>query len=385
VAIVTANGLPVLDTGLYTPRVGAWHTDLLVDAPLETTVTRTSGLIEVSINDGALTYRGTTIRSGDFLDVARLRVVAGAAGLGTTARPKRYGPGATLGVVLGDLLRDAGEVLDATAQPAVLGRPIGDWTTPAIPVGAALAALFARVAPDAAWRMTPLGAMWVGVETWPDAGIDPATFELAEDAIEDGSSRYLFDAPVDIVGKTFDGRRVSCAQFRVAPSGPVIADVWTEVEGAQSDRLKAALAAIVRAVPPGLDQRFRYWAKVVQQSGGTIHVLPEESGLPDMGNVKLALGPGESISGVAGGRVLVGWDGARAAYAEGFDGGVPAERILDAGATFIGGKAGTQPPPLGTALMAYLTTIAAAINALAPGAVLPPNPAVLLAKKTNVV
>ncbi|MES2339296.1 MAG: hypothetical protein V4537_14475 [Pseudomonadota bacterium] len=380
-ALVTANGSPVLDTALFTPRWGAWHVDLHVDS-LEQLI----GAVTIDVDSGAMVLKGTAVpaRTGEYLDVARVRVLAGAGGTANSARPRRY-RSTTVGTILRDLLRDAGEQLDPTAEASTLARQVPDWTTRANPVGQVLGELLAIFAPGAGWRMTAAGTMWVGVDAWPAASVPDGTFELVDDAFEESSARVLLDAPAMLAGTTFLGRRVSYAQTRVAPTGPVEADLWFELGGVpgEVDRLKAALRAIVRATPPKLDPRSRFWARVVQQAGGTIHVVADDGGVGDLGDVALALGPGDSVSGMTGGRVLLGWTADGAAVAHGFQGGTPSERVIDAGATFVGGKLGAEPPPLGTSLLTYLTTIAAAINAIAPGSVQPPTPA-LLAKKTNV-
>lgn len=57
---------------------------------------------------------------------------------------------------------------------------------------------------------------------------------------------------------------------------------------------------------------------------------------------------------------------------------------IEAGAVYVGAKAGAEPAPLGTALVAYLAKMAAAINAIVPLSVMPPDPTALLAKKARV-
>ncbi len=390
-ALVTANDLPVLTLSLVTPRIGAWHADVYVDSlvPL-------AGAVTLNIGEGAFVLTGTVApgRSGDFLDINQLRVVGGAGGLGLTAKPKRY-RSASVGIVFRALLADAGEVIDPTSDASVLAKQVADFTVRAAPVGAAIADLISAYAPGVAWRVMPSGLVWIGNETWPAAVVPVDAVAVLDNDDETRSVKIMLTQPIPLVATQFGDEEsigasghVSLVQFFVsgADARPVEAQLWFEpAAGAgDGDRLQAVIRAIVRATPPGLDPRTWFWATVVQQSGDRIHAMPEDSGLPDMGDVALLMPPGDTVDGVTGGKVLVGFAGRqRTAVAHGFQGATPARRTIDAAALFLGGSAAT-PAPLGAPLITYLTNIAAAINAIAPGSVLPPAPAVLLSKKTNV-
>ncbi len=339
-ALVTANGLTAFDFQMRRPRVGAWHADMYVDSP-----DALSGRVTLVIDDDFRTFIGTAIRTGEFGGTAQLRVVAGAGGLGLTASPKYYNS-TTVGIVLGDLLSGAGEQLAATADAGVLATAIGSWTTPALPVGTVIAALLQAAAPAAAWRMLPNGTLWVGLESWPAAGVDSSTYQIMEEEHEQASMLVMGDRPEIDPGTTFEGRRVSYVQDDVPHVAAVQTRIWFEdVQVASLARLRASFAALVHSSLPRFDYRARYWARVVSQSGNQIDVIPEAAGVPDMGRVTLVGPAGQSTEGIVGGRVLVGWSWPElAAYAESFDGSeTVAERVIGGLQVFVGEKLGAMP------------------------------------------
>jgi hypothetical protein len=316
VALVTANGLTAYDFQLRRPRVGAWHADMRVD-----TEEALSGRVDLVIDDGFRTFKGTAVRSIEFAASGQARVVAGAGGLGISATPKHYNE-SSLRIVIGDLLRTAGETLSSTSSSAVLATSLPAWTTPALPVGAVIAALMQAWAPTAAWRMLADGTFWVGTEGWLESDIDPATYEIMEEAGEEAAMHVEMDRPEVNPGDTFEGRRVSYVQDDVPQRARVQTRLWFEDAAVTSlSRMRESFAALVNASPPKFDYRGRYWARVVSQTGSTIDVVPEAAGVPDMGKVQLVGPAGQTTNNVVGGRVLVGWSlPDLKAYAEAFDG-----------------------------------------------------------------
>jgi hypothetical protein len=235
------------------------------------------------------------------------------------------------------------------------------------------------------------GTLWIGRETWPDAGLGPDAFQVLEESAEERSMLVSVDRPCLDPGTTFEGRRVSYVQDDVPHVGGVTMRVWFEDEqAADMGRFRESLAALVRATPYAFDYRARYWARVITQSGSTIHIQPEDPSVPDMGAVMLVGPAGMSQDSVVGGRVLVGWAGNPArAYAEAFDGGeTVGQRTISGGtviinptvAAYLGGQSGAELAMKGTSTLAYLIQVAAAINALAPGSVPPPTPALIALK-----
>jgi hypothetical protein len=388
-AIVTVNGLTAYDAQMFTPRFGAWQIDMRIDDPNPPTgkvrVVLDTDVQALGITAGRV-LRGTATRSGPFIDASQVRVVAGAGGLGLTAKPRHY-EAPTLGLVLTDLLRDAGEDMSGSADLGILNIQLAAWTTGARPVGSVIRDIFAVAAPAAAWRMLDDGTVWVGTDAFAASPIDASTYEVIDRSAEENSVQIETDGPLPLVGTTFEGGQVNCVQDDVPHVGRVGARIWFEnATPAGADRVLAAIQALVRGTSPGIDHRFRYWAGVEAQGGATVDGRPENPGVPDMGGVTLAAQAGDSVDGVTGGRALVGWAGDPSQrVAHGFDGAaMPNTRTLAViTMLFLGGQAGAEPAVLGEQLLEYLGVLATAISALGPP--VPPPPQSLLAQKVSVL
>jgi hypothetical protein len=361
-SLVTANGLTAYDFQMRRPRIGAWHADMLIDSSEEL-----HGAVALVIDNGFRTFKGTAVRTGEFAETAYMRVVAGAAGLGLSATPRHYN-GASIGTILRDLARDAGEQLADGADAGVLAAPVDAWTTPAIPIGSAIGALLQAWAPaGTAWRMLADGTLWVGPETWPGAGLDASTYQIIDEPFEEASIFIHLDRPAIDPGSTFEGRRVSYVQDDVGHTTPVQCRVWFEDDKVSDlGRMREALAALSNSVRPKVDYRALYWGRVVAQSGGTVDVEMEDANVPGMGKVPLYNPAGMSQDGVVGGRVLVGWTWPRLeAYAIAFDGTeTVGKRVIAGGQVFVGAEAGADAA-VQAAFLAALDTYMSAIAGIA--------------------
>jgi hypothetical protein len=341
----------VLQGSLSLPRSGLWTAELTVDSAADL-----DGAVTLSFDDGALSLAGTVLRSGVTRDMLTLLVAGGAGGLSKIARPTFYGA-TSLRIVLGDLLRTAGETLSPTSSPAVLSHQLNGWTSEAIPIGRLVARLIAEV-PGASWRALPDGSIWVGTETWPASTTD---FVLMQEEPARGELLLGVDSSPPTPGTvidlstttTPDLRRVSFVAYTVGEPGPRARVFFEDAAPAVGDRLADALAAVVAQAQRPLDYFALYLGRVVAQTGKTIDVAPEDTRLPSMGRVPLLMGvPGWDATIPAGGRVLVGWSGGDPArpYALGFDGETTLTQLT------LGG-AGAQAAALGTALKAHLEAL----------------------------
>lgn len=176
-AILTLNGAPVIKGTIRLPRVGVWNADLTLD-----TASPISGPVTLATADGAFSLAGTGYREGVFLGTLSLRAIGGAGGLSSApggigkAIPAKFYQGATLGLVLGDILSACGERLSATADKAVTGLVLRKWVRLAGTGKQAIARLLDNVATS--WRILPDGTFWVGTDTFPAA---PSTqFDVVE-------------------------------------------------------------------------------------------------------------------------------------------------------------------------------------------------------------
>lgn len=225
-ALLTAQGLAVIEATLCLYRIGVWTADLVVDAPSPGEQALLSGAITLAVNDGALEFKGTAVpgRSGEFLDAGHLLVVGGGGGLQRLTTAKHYQQ-ATVRIVLGDLLRAAGETLAAATDAAVLATQLDRWTTLGRrTIGAALSSLVGTAAAGTAWRVLPDGTVWLGQETWPDAGID---YDILNRSPREALLEIGVEAPLLVPGTTLDGKRVSYVEHRVA-GGHVRTTVYLE-------------------------------------------------------------------------------------------------------------------------------------------------------------
>lgn len=369
-ALVDANGQAVLDLALCLPLVGAWHADLRVDAP--DTIT---GPVTISIDQGSLTLNGSASRGSAYVGTSYVRVVAGAGGLGKTARARHYNQ-TSVRIVLADLLSDAGETLSMTASSAILAHRLDAWTTAALPVGELIGRLLGVAAPPASWRMLPNGQLWIGTETWPDSGIALDAYQITDENPAAGEAILAPDAPLLLPGTALAGRRVGYIQHHVNEGG-VRSQVWFESQ----DRVKVALAAAVKAVLPPIDYFASYWARVIAQRDGTIDVQIENptisARLPSMSGVPLTMpAAGAAVQMAAAGRVLIGWSGGDPskpfAFAPSAD-TVMLELVLPViTGLFLGDRAGAEPIIKGASFasalatfLTALTTYAAAIQSIA--------------------
>lgn len=367
--LITVNGLPAFETRLCTPRTGVWHLDTLVAA-----TAAIAGAATINVNSGALVLVGTAApsRSGVFADTARARIWAGAGGMSLSATPNHYN-GTSVRVVLGDLVAAAGERLSPTADAAILALGLDAFTVTANPVSTLVSQLLAAAAPGASWRMLADGTLWVGRETWPAAGVDSATYQILEDNAETRSMLVAVDAPMMLVGTTFEGRRVSYTEATVGQGGDgVTMRIWFEDAAAADvsdvDRMRKAFMALAQASAARtdkIDYGRHYPARVIAQSGGTVDLQPDQVGgkdlLPGMAGVPLWLPPGMSADGIQNGRVTIGWFGGDPSkpYAAAFDPENIVNKLVIAAAVqlFLGGEGGYPPLRLTPAVASWLGAV----------------------------
>lgn len=204
--LASLAGVDVVSARISMPLSGVWHADVVLDASAAP-----AGRVTLAV-DGGLSLTGTVRRGGAYLETAYTRIVGGAGGFALDAVPKFY-TAATVRVVLGDLLRTAGEVLSGTADPAALAVRLPSWTTIRQSVGSAVAVLLGRS--GASWRVLPDGTVWLGAETWPDSGlVEPGTVDVDEQP-EQGLVILGVEAPQLRPGMTYGGRQVSLVEHTI--------------------------------------------------------------------------------------------------------------------------------------------------------------------------
>jgi len=197
------------------PLSGVWQAELDVDSSAEIT-----GAVTIVVADGALSLEGTVVGGGTAAARARMRVVGGAGGLSKPLSAKAYDR-CSLRVPIADVLAGAGEKLATSADQAVLATVLARWSRVQGPASQALEALVAR-APEALWRVTASGAVWVGVNAWP-------TIQLDHVVTDDDPARKVMviatDDPTLTAGVVLEGRQVRHVVHRYE-QGSVRSEVW---------------------------------------------------------------------------------------------------------------------------------------------------------------
>lgn len=282
---------------LSVPRVGAWVADLDVDSAEDIV-----GAALLSI-DGE-TWSGTVVRGGLVNGSWHGRVIGGSGGLHGSlgALAQR---GSTLGTVLADVLREAGESLSSDAASLDATAPL--WHRIAGTASTAVADV-ARAA-GYAWRVLADGRVWLGADAWtaytPTGAVDvvdeyPAAgrYVLAGDTlgITPGVTLTLTDRLTV---------RVEHVEHRATPR-----ELRTVVTAEGATGLGAAVDAVVRRALRRVDYLAHYPARVVSQSAaGLLDLVPDDPRVPACSGVPIRYGvPGVTAVVPAGERVTLTYE-----------------------------------------------------------------------------
>jgi hypothetical protein len=145
--------------------------------------------------------------------LVKMSIVGGASGMGKQAKAKHY-RNPTVRHVVGDLARDAGEVLSASSPAVVLDVPLGYWTTlagsPAHPMTTGtVVQLLADVVGGCSWRILYDGKLWLGRETWPTC---PADVRIISQDVRNATMVVGSDVSGIWPGTTIVGRQIDHVQ-----------------------------------------------------------------------------------------------------------------------------------------------------------------------------
>ena len=209
-ALLTLDGVSVLEARVTFPRIGVWVAEVALEA-----ADAPSGRVRVA--GGGLALGGSVVRANAFHGRAEARIVGGAGGLGTMLPPKAYA-GVPARVPLRDALRIGGEALAVEGS----SRMLATWVRAARSVGEEVAMLAAL--DGTSWRVLDDGGMWIGAEHWPEA-----TSALEDLAACDRLGLRTY-RPGDFnlrPGSTIGGRRVSTVTY-LFRAEDITVDVWFE-------------------------------------------------------------------------------------------------------------------------------------------------------------
>jgi len=288
---------------LTIPRVGLWSAEVEVDADAVL-----SGDVDLVIE--GRTWRGTVHRGGVELARGHWRIV------GAGALLAALGPQAFRNTTLADVLRETvlGAGCTLAADLGDLSAAVSAWHRRAAPATHTLAAV--AEAAGFAWRSLADGTLWCGDDAF--AALSLSGVELLDASPSLGRYELAGTSALDVLpGRTvaLDGADVRVGLVEHRQHGAALRTVvWSERDadvGAGAGRLRAALAAIVRAETRRVDYHAFYPATVLSQdgAGGPLDLRPDSADLPPPQAVPLRTLPGVKLTIPAGTRVLLGYEG----------------------------------------------------------------------------
>lgn len=302
----TLNSIPIMRGDIFEPPAGAWTADLeLLSEGIDNPLTGSAKLVLLGE-----TFSGTIAHAPDNQESAlsgnsggfiMARVVGGAGGMQTAVDPKEWAQGATVSMVLTELLTRAGETQALDIDPSILARTLPQWSYPTGTVETALSALTAYL--GIVWRIRRDGRVWLGKPApTPAPAPDYIIIDNAPEAGMVGWSLNELGAHVDdiIDGLTiqsinwvFDGGSLR-ALVRYAP-GPEAAlfqlfDRW----------LRRAGYPYVKAQPGRIAS---------QNSDSTVQFQPDDSQTSPMRRVGIRVGlPDTTVQINPSSRAVACWE-----------------------------------------------------------------------------
>lgn len=215
--MLTANGYPVIELTLRMPLSGLWvaSLDVASDEALE-------GSLTLAQAGSGVELTGYVVSSGVVAGTCRLEAVGGAGGLVTDVEARSY-QGVTARDVASELLAAVGETLDSSSTRSTVTTSLPYWTRAAGRATTALSRLADAL--GARWRVRPSGAVWLGLDTFPEY-VDEEALELDRDA-RAGSVLVGAESIGLVPGVTFRGDRVGRVEHYFSRSDPLRTVYWT--------------------------------------------------------------------------------------------------------------------------------------------------------------
>jgi hypothetical protein len=347
---VRANGLLVVKGHIVEPKNGPWTAHLEVDDEAGKIVG------PVTITMGSTSFTGTAsgaVEAGRYI----ARVVGGNGGLSTQLQAKYYYQSA-LSVVVADILRESGEVLDFTeTDEAVTTFIVARWMRL---LGEARTAL-KQVASEVGgfWRVTRAGAVALKrADAWL-----PVSFDYTEINRDPGHGIVTIapeDEPLARPGVSVGGDR--CSEVRTEWDGSELRQILTlESDTRPRGMVVSWLDAARRMMQPAIDYSRWYPARVISQhADGSLELYPDDERVRGNGLTRVPLLhgiPGVSVKVAAGGRVRL--------FFEAGDPKLPAAALWPDGSSVVEVSiGGSGPIALAALVEAEFVKIATAIQGL---------------------
>jgi hypothetical protein len=155
--------------------------------------------------------------------------------------------------------------------------------------------------------------VWLGTDTYPDAGLTEDDYELIE---EHPSEHRIIIATEQLPtavrpGTTFRGERVVAVEHRLT-SDDMKTEVWFQRPGASASHpFLGAIEGIVRSEMRTTRYHALYPSRVVSQAAdGTLELVPDGDVMPPMTGVALrTFAPGIGVKVAPGSRVQLAFEG----------------------------------------------------------------------------
>lgn len=373
----SAAGFPIIEAVITLVRAGRWSVDLAIDAPSADGLEGASITLELG---GKLQLQGTVRRAGEFVGCVKLEVVGGRAGLLRELAPKAF-QAVTLQLVLQDALAGVGEQLAGDSDASVLAVALPKWTRIRATAAEELASLLGAAPAGAVARVKPDGSVWVGVDTYPDAGLADGSYELLRDDHHSGVAELGVEVPSLLPGTTFLGRQVEEVthlvqddRVRTTVQFARAADPSRETD---SSSHSAELDEIIlRRLRPHRFHRLFPARVVTQNADGTLELQPDDTDtMPGLSRVPIRT-PAPEVS------LTVAPNSRCAVQFEAGDPQRPVVAMFESGTLLelkLGGSAavGRVGDDVGAnaALLAWMTAVQVSLNSLG-FPVAPPFPTV---------
>jgi hypothetical protein len=337
-ALVSANGVAIIEGTITRPLVGVWWADLKLDQTGDTTGFTPGTKVTISTDSGySIVGVVDPNRGGSFLDSVHVRILGGAGGMSKLAITRTFGVGSFARDVISGLTSDAGETLSSTTDAGMLATSLNGWAVLGRTVGWNLRALLRIVAPAMSWRILSDGTLWIGNETWPSSS---GTFDAIDQDPADGSYVLGVEAPFVAPGTNISGLGNVNRCIDVITAGRLRTHVYIDMPSEGERGARAAISRMVTQATSGIDYYATYICQVVTQSADlkTVDISPvgarNQKLIGGLQAVPLRGGTGILPQLVVGSTVLLTWDGGNPQTPYVF-GGLSGDSVL--GMTIAGG------------------------------------------------
>jgi hypothetical protein len=323
---LSINGTPLLSARITEDRIGAWIAE--VEADTEETI---AGAVTLDVEGE--TFVGT-VWQGE-VDSSRWKgMIVGGGGGTQKILEGGYYVQPTVRTVLADLARDAGETVSPEIPPAILIKSLERWTR----LQGFAHTAFRQLADELGveWRITRLGGLWLGEETWLpiEADVIEGQYQPDQRALEVSYAKAEDDRPVLKPGGTYDGKKIQRV-ITIADGDGLRQILFFDDERGTSGLLNTMRRLIREVVWPKLQLARVHGARVCEQDAdGNVTVAMDDRAIGGksrgLSRIPLGVGlPGTKVRTTSSTRLRVWWDAGnptkpRAGH---FDQGTPAEEI----------------------------------------------------------